>query len=213
MNQIGLPFDWPADPRDDEFVVSTSNALAVRQLEHWSSWPVMSLILTGPRKSGRSLLARIFAAKAGGAIVDDAERQGETAVFHAWNRAQESRHPLVIVAAAPPPEWSVKLPDLRSRLAASPVARLGAPDEALMRELFVRQFLRRGLDARPELVEWLLARVERSHVALLRTVDLLDQAVLETRKRLSIPLARVTLAQASLITDGATASPEAPETQ
>jgi chromosomal replication initiation ATPase DnaA len=199
MSQIALPFDWPPDPRDDEFLVSDSNARAVQQLERWSTWPVMAVVLTGPRKSGRSLLARIFAAKSGGEIIDDAERQSETAIFHAWNRAQETRHPLVIVADAPPPEWSVKLPDLRSRLTASPIARIGPPDETLMQALFERQFLRRGLDARPDLIQWLILRVERSHIALLRTVDLLDQAVLERHKRLSIPLARATLQEAGLI--------------
>ncbi|MFA6115377.1 MAG: DnaA/Hda family protein [Sphingomonas sp.] len=199
MSQIALPFDWPPDPRDDEFLVSDSNARAVQQLERWSTWPVMAVVLTGPRKSGRSLLARIFAAKSGGEIIDDAERQSETAIFHAWNRAQETRHPLVIVADVPPPEWTVKLPDLRSRLTASPTARIGPPDETLMQALFERQFLRRGLDARPDLIQWLILRVERSHVALLRTVDVLDQAVLERHKRLSIPLARATLAEVGLI--------------
>lgn len=199
MSQIALPFDWPPDPRDDEFLVSDSNARAVQLLEHWSTWPVMAVVLTGPRKSGRSLLARIFAAKSGGEIIDDAERQSESAIFHAWNRAQETRHPLVVVADAAPPEWSIKLPDLRSRLNASPIARIGPPDEALMQALFERLFLRRGLDARPDLIQWLILRVERSHIALLRTIDVLDQAVLERHKRLSIPLARATLTEAGLI--------------
>lgn len=211
MSQIALPFDWPPDPRDDEFLVSDSNARAIQQLERWSTWPVMALVLTGPRKSGRSLLARIFAAKSGGEIIDDAERQNETAIFHAWNRAQQEHHPLVIVADAAPPEWSVKLPDLRSRLAASPVARLGPPDETLMQALFERQFLRRGLDARPDLIQWLLLRVERSHIAVLRTVDILDQAVLARHKRLSIPLARATLQEAGVIAGRAPELPiEAP---
>ncbi|MFC3580729.1 HdaA/DnaA family protein [Sphingomonas hylomeconis] len=205
--QIALPFEWPADPRDDEFLVSDSNARAVQQLEHWASWPVMTVVLTGPRKSGRSLLARIFAAKSGGTIIDDAERQPETTLFHAWNRAQEERHPLVIVADHAPPTWAVKLPDLRSRLAASPIAQIGAPDDALMQALFERLFLRRGLDARPDLIQWLLTRVERSHIALLRAVDVLDQAVLERRKRLSIPLAKATLTEASLIVDRAPTLP------
>jgi chromosomal replication initiation ATPase DnaA len=199
MSQIALPFDWPPDPRDDEFLVSDSNARAVQMLEHWSTWPVMAVVLTGPRKSGRSLLARIFAAKSGGEIIDDAERQSETAIFHAWNRAQETRHPLVVVADATPPEWSIKLPDLRSRLTASPIARIGPPDETLMEALFERLFLRRGLDARPDLIQWLVPRVERSHIALLRTIDVLDQAVLERHRRLSIPLARATLTEAGLI--------------
>ena len=199
MSQLALPFDWPADPRDDEFLVSDSNSRAVQYLEHWSTWPVMAVVLCGPRKSGRSLLARIFAAKSGGQIIDDAERQGETAIFHAWNRAQEEHRPVVIVADAPPPEWSIKLPDLRSRLTASPIARLGPPDEVLMQALFERQFLRRGIDARPELIQWLILRVERTHIAVLRAVDLLDQALLERHKRLSIPLARATLTDAGLI--------------
>ncbi len=199
MSQFALPLDWPADPRDDEFLISESNARAVHQLEHWSTWPVMAVLLVGPRKSGRSLLARIFAAKSGGQIIDDAERQPETTIFHAWNHAQEVRRPLVVVADAPPPEWKIKLPDLRSRLTATPVARIDPPDEDLMRALCERLFLRRGLDARPELVQWLVLRIERSHIALLRAIDLLDQAVLQRHKRLSIPLARATLAEAGLV--------------
>ena len=199
MSQIALPLAWPADPRDDEFLVTPSNARAAHQVEHWGAWPVMTALLVGPRKSGRSLLARIFAAKSGGTIIDDAERQADAVLFHAWNRAQAERRPLVIVADATPPAWAIGLPDLRSRLAASPVIAIEAPDDALMKALFERQFLHRGLDARPDLIDWLVARVERSHVALLRAVDALDQEVLETRKRLSIPLARTTLLDAALI--------------
>ena len=199
MSQFALPFEWPADPRDDEFLISDSNAKAVHSLEHWGAWPVMAALLTGPRKSGRSLLARIFAAKSGGTIIDDAERQAEAALFHAWNRAQSERHPLLIVADAAPPEWQIRLPDLRSRLAATPILELRAPDDVLMRALFERQFFKRGLDARPELIDWLITRVERSHIAVMRAVDVLDQHVLERRKRLSIPLARATLAEAALI--------------
>jgi len=199
MQQIALPLAWPADPRDDEFLVTPSNARAAHALEHWGAWPVMATILTGPRKSGRSLLARIFAAKSHGTILDDAESRAETEIFHAWNKAQETRRPLLIVADTAPPEWKVKLPDLRSRLAATPIAAIGPPDDLLMRLLLERQFLRRGLDARSDLLDWLVARIERSHIAVMRTVDSLDQEVLERRKRLSIPLARTVLAAAALI--------------
>lgn len=198
MSQIGLPLAWPAAPGADDFVVSRSNLTAVRHLERWGAWPVMATLLVGPRKSGRSLLARVFAAKSGGSIVDDAERVDEPRLFHEWNRAQAERRPLLIVADAVPPEWAVALPDLRTRLAATPVARIGPPDDALMTAVLERQFLRRGLDARPELIAWLTARLERDHVMLDRAVDALDQEVLESRKRLSIPLARTTLEMAGL---------------
>lgn len=200
MSQMALPLGWPADPRDDAFVVTPSNARAAHALEHWATWPVMAAIVTGPRKSGRSLLARIFAAKSGGTIIDDAERVPEAQIFHAWNAAQAQRRPLVIVADAAPPAWAVRLPDLRSRLAASTHAEIGAPDDALMRALLAHLFVRRHLDARPDLIDWLASRIERSHVAVIRTVDALDQEVMERRKRLSIPFARATLAEHGLIT-------------
>ena len=199
MSQIGLPLAWPADPDSDDFLIGPSNAEAARVLEHWATWPVMAALLVGPRKSGRSLLARIFVSKTGGVMIDDAERVAETTIFHAWNRAQSERRPLLIVADAAPPAWEIALPDLRSRLAATPVARIGAPDDDLAAALLADQFARRGIDARPDLISWLIARLERSHVTLLRAVDLLDQEVLERRKRLSIPLARTVLGDAGMI--------------
>lgn len=200
MSQIALPLVWPADPRDDEFLVSPSNERAVQALDRWATWPVMTSLLVGPRKSGRSLLARIFAAKSGGTIIDDASSRPEDELFHAWNRAQVERRPLLLVADMAPPAWDVALPDLRSRLSATPLAEIGPPDDPLMHALLEREFGRRSLDARPDLIEWLVARIERSHVAVIRCVDALDQEVMERRKRLSIPLARTTLAQAALIT-------------
>ncbi|MBL7373473.1 chromosomal replication initiator DnaA, partial [Escherichia coli] len=80
----------------------------------------------------RSLLARIFASKTGARIFDDADLGKETEVFHAWNQAQAEHRPLLIVAQAAPPAWSVKLPDLKSRLAASPLLEIGPPDDALI---------------------------------------------------------------------------------
>ena len=198
-SQMALRLEWPPDPRDDDFLVSESNARAAHLLEHWAAWPVMTAVLAGPRKSGRSLLARIFVAKTGGAMIDDAETRPEAELFHAWNRAQASRRPLVLIADAAPPEWVVELPDLRSRLAASPVARIGPPDDALVTALLRRQFLRCGLDAREELIAWLGTRIERSHLAVMRTVDVLDQEVLGRRRRLTVALAREVLGAAGLI--------------
>lgn len=199
MSQIALPLAWPADPADDAFIIDESNARAAQALDRWGAWPVMAALLVGPRKSGRSLLGRIFAAKAGARVIDDAERVAETEIFHAWNTAQADRRPLLIIADAPPPEWTIALPDLRSRLAATPVLRIGAPDNSLMQALLEREFLRRGVDARPELIAWLTARLERDHIVLQRAVDALDQEVLKSRKRLSIPLARTTLEMAGLL--------------
>jgi hypothetical protein len=199
MSQIALPLAWPAEPGDDAFLVSPSNARAVHALDHWGTWPVRAGLLVGPRKSGRSLLSRVFAAKSGGRVIDDAQGLPEAELFHAWNNAQEERRPLLMVADEAPPAWTVTLPDLRSRLAASHVAVIEAPDDALMRALFDRLLTRRGLDARPDLIDWLATRIERSHLAVVRAVDVLDQEVFERRKRLSVPFAKAVLSDAGLV--------------
>lgn len=201
MTQLALPLAVP-ETSETEFIVSESNARAVQMLERWATWPVMAGLLTGPRKSGRSLLARIFAAKTDGTIIDDAERVSESEIFHAWNRAQADHKPLIIVADAAPPEWSIKLPDLRSRMAATPVMTLDAPDDALMSLLLVRFFERRLLLAKPDLIAWLSTRVERSHLALVRVADALEIDALERRSpRLSIPAAKGTLRARGLLVE------------
>lgn len=192
MNQIALPLGWPADERQEDFIVAESNARAVRHLEHWGTWPVMATILTGPRKSGRSLLGRLFARKSGGRLIDDAERRPEDELFHAWNAAQEAHRPLLIVADEAPPAWKVRLPDLKTRLAATPVIALGDPDDRLAGALIEKLLVQRNLQVPHGLVAWLVPRVERTHVAILQAVDALDEAALAKRVRLSVKLARET---------------------
>lgn len=189
MAQLALPFRWPAaDGRG--YLVSAANAGLLRHLDHWALWPVMATILTGPRKSGRSLLARGFAARSGGELVDDAEGADEEALFHAWNRAQARRRPLILVADAPPPAWDVALPDLRSRLAATPALRIAEPDEPLLAALIERLCQDRGLAVPPELTAYLLPRIGRSYWDLHRTVEALDTLAFAQRRRLTVPLAR-----------------------
>jgi len=77
MNQIALPFAWPVADRDEDFLLSDANRTAFEHLTRWSLWPVMATLVTGPRKSGRSLLGRIFVRKTGGRLFDNAEAHDE----------------------------------------------------------------------------------------------------------------------------------------
>jgi hypothetical protein len=147
--QIALPLDWPVADRDEDFLISDSNRAAFEHLKRWSVWPVMATLLTGPRKSGRSLLGRLFVRKTGGRLFDNAEDHDEEAIFHAWNEAQLSRRPLLVVADSPPPFWQVSLPDLRSRLAATPHVALGEPDDRLIGDLIVKRLGDRGIAVPP----------------------------------------------------------------
>lgn len=199
MNQIALPLDWPVADREEDFLLSESNRAAFDHFRRWSLWPVMATLLTGPRKSGRSLLGRIFVRKTGGRLFDNAESHDEEALFHAWNDAQARRKPLLIVADMPPPRWEVALPDLKSRLAATPHVEIGAPDDALLGDLIVKLLGDRGIAAPPDLPDYLVPRIERSYVAALKIVDILDQAMLSHHRRMTVPMAKKALDEAGLI--------------
>lgn len=199
MSQIALPLDWPGSAKDGDYIVSSSNEAVVRHFDHWSLWPVMATLLVGPRKSGRSLLGRIVTAKTNGELVDNAERADEEMLFHAWNRAMERRRPLILIADAAPPAWSIALPDLRSRIAATPIARIPDPDDALAGQLIEKLCHARGLAAAPELIRYLVPRIERSYLSIHRAIDVLDELALQRRQGLTVPLARRALIEIGVI--------------
>jgi hypothetical protein len=199
VNQIALPLDWPVADRDEDFIVSEANRAVFEHFRRWSLWPVMATLLTGPRKSGRSLLGRIIARKTGGRLFDNAEAHDEERLFHAWNEAQEKRRPLLLVADAPPPAWSIRLPDLKSRLAATPHVRIEDPDDVLLGTLIAKLLADRGVIVPPELLEFLVPRIERSYVAVQQVVDALDRAMFSQHRRMTVPMARRALMDAGLI--------------
>lgn len=193
MSQLAFPLAFPEGRREESFLLADSNRAAAAHLDRWGTWPVPVTILTGPRKSGRSLLARVAMRPVGGRIVDAADTVDETQLFHHWNAANDDRRPLVLIADAAPPAWIVRLPDLRSRLAATPHVRIDDPDAALVPQLIAHLFERRNLHAPDALVDWLARRVERTHLAIIGAVDALDEAALARRARLTVQLARTAL--------------------
>ena len=199
MNQIALPLDWPVADDDEDFLVSDSNRAAFDHFKRWSLWPVMATLLTGPRKSGRSLLGRIIVRKTGGRLFDNAEDHDEEAIFHAWNEAQEKRRPLLLIADSPPPAWEVKLPDLRSRLAATPHVRIEDPDDALFRDLIVKLLADRGVLVPPEVPDYLVPRVERTYVTIQQIVELVDRTTLSHHRRVTTPMVKRALTEAGII--------------
>src|SRR5688572_30219159 len=157
-DQIALPLDWPQTEGESRFIVSEANREAFEHFRRWTTWPVRATILTGPRRSGRSILARTFAERVGGRVIDHADRGDEEELFHAWNAAQDSGLPLVMVADEAPPAWSPRLPDLRTRLAVTPVARINQPDDRLFEALIQLLFADRGLHVPTEALRFMTER-------------------------------------------------------
>ena len=202
-DQIALPLDWPQTDEETRFIVSEANREAFEHFRRWSMWPVRATILTGPRRSGRTLLARTFVERVGGRLVDQAERADEEELFHAWNDAQDSGLPLVMIADEVPPAWAPRLPDLRTRLAITPLATIGQPDDALFAALMQLLFADRGLHVAPEALRFMAERLNREYWTAERAVEEVDRFAIAERARVTLPTIRRALSQARMIGDAA----------
>jgi hypothetical protein len=201
--QIALPLDWPQDEGQARFIVSDANRDAFDHFHRFSMWPVKATILTGPRRSGRTLLGRTFVDRVGGRLFDEAERRDEEEVFHAWNEAQDSGRPLVMIADDVPPAWSPRLPDLRTRLAVTPVVRIAHPDDALFAALIQLQFADRGLYIPVDALRFMSTRLHRDYWTAERAVEAVDRYAIAERARLSLPTIRRALIDARMIGEAA----------
>jgi hypothetical protein len=202
-DQIALPLDWPQTEGDSRFIVSDSNREAFDHFRRWSMWPVKAAILTGPRRSGRTLLARSFVERVGGRLFDEADQRDEEELFHAWNQAQDVKRPIVMVADEAPPRWSPALPDLKTRLAVTPVISIGHPDDVLFPALIQLHFADRGLHIPGDALRFMSERLHRDYWTAERAVEAVDRYAIAERARLSLPTIRRALMDARMIGEAA----------
>lgn len=203
----------------EDFLPAPCNRAALEAVLAWPAWPAPALLLVGPEASGKSHLAAIWAARSGAlrlrgqdlaepraalarldggrvALCDDADLVvEERALLHLLNAIGERRGHLLLTARAAPPAWAVVLPDLRSRLAALWTIALAPPDDALLAALLVKQLADRGLRVEPEVVTFLVARMERSFAGARRLARALDRAALVAGRAIGPALARTVAAE------------------
>ncbi|MFN4192091.1 MAG: chromosomal replication initiator DnaA [Tabrizicola sp.] len=207
-----LAFDLPAAEAmtRDAFFVAPSNALALQIVEHWQVWPGRKLLILGPEGSGKTHLARIWAALAGAEIlaaealadtdlsglsgrpvvIEDTDRIGmaEARLFHLHNLAT-SDAALLLTARTPPRDWGLALPDLLSRMQATQIARLEAPDDALLSAVLVKLFADRQVEVPANLIPYLVSRIPRSIGAARAVVAALDARALAEGRPITRALA------------------------
>ena len=176
MTQIALPLDGRGATEPVRIVVGAANGAALEALRDPSRWPFRAAILVGPPRSGKSLLARWFGDRGAGEVIDDAHLTDETALFHAWNRAQETERPLLLTAA---PGWRIALADLASRLAGSLHLAIGALDDAHVADLLSAHAEQRRLVLGEDAAAYLVPRIERSWAAVEAVVEAIDRISLE----------------------------------
>lgn len=209
MSSDQLALEWPhrAALAREDFLVAAANEASVAWLDAWPEWPSYGLVVHGPEGSGKTHLAQAWRARSGAVplseelsgrswVLEDADRTAfdETGLFHQLNRIAELRGHLLITARVPPARWSIRLPDLASRLKALPAVGMGMPDDALVEAVLVKHFADRQLRVAPETVRYVARRLERSLAQVAKVSEALDKAALAQGRAVSVPLARAVLA-------------------
>ncbi|MHA6324036.1 P-loop NTPase family protein [Roseivivax sp. CAU 1753] len=197
-----------------DFFVTEANALAVAQIDKWASWPSGKLLLVGPPGSGKTHLAHVWSAESGARIlpasgltradipsltrmpvcVEDADRiagdaAAEEALFHLHNLALAEGRPLLVTASQPPSRWGLTLPDLASRMEATPVARLDKPDDVLLAGVLAKLLHDRRIMPSATVIPYLTHHMPRSFEMARHVVEALDARSLGLRRKVTRNLA------------------------
>jgi chromosomal replication initiation ATPase DnaA len=196
----------PASFARADFILSETNRAALKALDDWPAWHGGCLTLIGPEGSGKTHLAREWAARAkakifqpkcvdvaaahgGPVMMEDAEQAGDEALFHLINMAAAGGG-LLLTSRTHPRGWPATLPDLRSRLNALPVAEIGEPDDVVLEGVLRKFFRERSIKPADDVYPYLIRRIERSVRMAREIVGRLDEAADAEEREITRALAR-----------------------
>lgn len=218
MKQLALDLASPPQPTLDNFITGVNGEL-LGNLKRLAAGNARErcFFLWGRPGCGRSHLLRgtVAGLRSGGAAasylacaagirieaglermacvaLDDVDRldaEGQVAVFDLYNALREHGGALLASAAEPPAQLELR-EDLATRLAWGLVYQVHALTDENKAQALADRAASRGFELAPEVSDYLLTRARRDLPTLLATLDALDRYSLETRRPVTVPLAR-----------------------
>jgi chromosomal replication initiation ATPase DnaA len=199
-----------------DFLTGSANAEAIALIDCWPDWPSPTVLLAGPVGSGKSHLAEIWRAASGagkidastlavphveallasGAVAVEDLHAGpidEAALFHLLNIAAEMNAAVLMTSRLWPSALPLKLDDLVSRLRAAHRVELAEPDDDLLRRVLAKLLADRQLTVDRAIVDFVVARMERSLGTANFIVERLDKEALAAGRAITIPFVAETL--------------------
>jgi chromosomal replication initiation ATPase DnaA len=195
-----LLLDFPRiDAGQRDLIETGSYAAAVGAIRRWRHWPGGQLALVGEPFAGKTRLLRFWSADAGAAMVtgealaraemDEIARLSVSALavdgadhpeaalglLAALNLCRDRRAPVLLSGASEPAGWFARPPDLKSRLAAMPVAHIELPDDETLALRLREECALRHLILPDESVVYLANRMERSWAAVGSVADQIER--------------------------------------
>jgi chromosomal replication initiation ATPase DnaA len=126
-------------------------------------------------------------------VLGDAGRAAEQLseqFLHLYNYVAEQGGKMLLTARRAPSRWDVTLPDLRSRLLALPAVEVRQPEDALIAAVLEKMFSDRQIRVGPGVIDFLVARIERSFATARKMVAVIDEAAMSARRNITVPFVR-----------------------
>lgn len=214
MRQLVLDIQPDAPATFDNFIVGDNGAVlaalheAVMGAGHVTLWGapasgrshLLQAVVAAANAAGRpaslhaaTAIQRDFSPPANSLIaIDDVENlsdDAQIALFNVFNHAREQHLTLVISAARAPLALAIR-EDLRTRIGQTLIFELKPLDDETRHDILQALAARRGLQLNEDVVQFLLRHGSRDQRTLLRVLNSLDQASLERKRPITLPLLR-----------------------
>lgn len=224
-SQLPLSLELPKGEVDAALFLTAANETAMAYLAQWQDWPAPyhSFNIYGPAGCGKSQMGAFFANRTKAMIIDSLttfdrsrfdgydvivldgvsadEGWSGDALFHFCNYLSETGKYALFLSETPISQLGFSLADVRSRLRAIPSQEIQLPDDELLRALFESYFHERQCAVTEAVLDYIVARCDRSYEAVAQLVSAIDRESLAAKQAITIPLVRAVFEQKDRMSD------------
>ena len=198
----------------EDYIITDSNNFAFDLIIKMVKGEINFGLISGPPYSGKTHLSKILIKNASNykALYIDRDYQNildkfessdililenidkvkydksEQDLFHIINLVKENNKKLLMTSRKRISEIDLNLEDLKSRLNSILEAKIKEPDDELMRLILVKIFNDKQLKINPNIIDFLVSRLERSYESINLFIEKIDKFSLEKGKKITIPL-------------------------
>ena len=118
------------------------------------------------------------------------EEIDQEAMFHLYNLYRNEGGNILFTSIVPPARMKFSLPDLQSRLNIVPSYEIKEPDDELLSALIIKLFMDRQITIPLEVINYILANMERSFAYTHKLVAEIDNISLTYKRAVTIPIVK-----------------------